>query len=735
MRNGLTERLSNTGARFTALSISSKLALGFLAFIVLVAIFGPFLAPYGENESSAPVLAPNGDHLFGTDGSSYDVFSRMLYGARVSISIGLGAVALALVLGSILGAIAATSRKAVSETVMRILDIMMAFPGIALAAALLFALREHSLNLFGSTVPVLILAIAIVYTPQLARVVRANVLAQYGEDYVRAERVIGAGRTYILLRHIARNCAAPVLVFATVMVADAIILEASLSFLGAGVQQPAASWGNVMADGRNVVFSGAWWPTTFGGITILLTVLALNILAEGLTDAMVNPGTRRKKKRAAEALATSAQPSVLDPAGTSLAESPLTSSTDAAADVDRAAAAAASGSAASGSQVPGTEVAGALRSDAGSRVTKAGSLEALAAELEHLAAAEARRSDRLSPVSTDAPVILEVQDLSIRFPERYGDTAIVDRVSFTVREGETMGLVGESGCGKSITSLAIMGLLPATARLSGSIKYRGKELLTNSPKDRDRLYRGLRGEQIAMVYQDALSSLNPSMLIKDQMLQLTRRGGRKTPRELLEMVKLDPDRTLKSYPHELSGGQRQRVLIAMALSRSPKIVVADEPTTALDVTVQKQVVDLLNELREQLGFAMVFVSHDLALVASLAHRVTVMYAGQVVESADVPELLGDPRHEYTRGLLGAVLSIEAGADRLHQIQGTVPSPKDFAPGDRFAERSLRPDADPNQVLQFVRVGSKDHFWASHEPGDAPHPAELVESGTTARQDS
>ncbi|MFZ3417822.1 dipeptide/oligopeptide/nickel ABC transporter permease/ATP-binding protein [Arthrobacter sp. 3Tela_A] len=705
MRNSLAERLSSTGARFTALNLSSKLALGFLGFIVLVAIIGPFFAPFGENESSAPVLAPGGEHLFGTDGSSYDVFSRLLYGARVSIAIGLGAVALALILGSILGAIAATSRKAVSETVMRILDILMAFPGIALAAALLFALRDHSLNLFGSTVPVLILAIAIVYTPQLARVVRANVLAQYGEDYVRAERVIGAGRTYILLKHIARNCAAPVLVFATVMVADAIILEASLSFLGAGVQQPAASWGNVMADGRNVVFSGAWWPTTFGGITILLTVLALNILAEGLTDAMVNPRIRKPRTQAPAAVgavATAAQPSALDAAGTSLTEH---------------------------DGVPAGEQETAP--SVGANVHKPGSLEALAVELDRLAAVEASRTDRLPAVAADAPVILEVKDLSIRFPERYGDTAIVDRVSFTVREGETMGLVGESGCGKSITSLAIMGLLPRTAQLTGSIRFNGKELLTNDPKERDRLYKGLRGEQIAMVYQDALSSLNPSMLIKDQMAQLTRRGGRKSPRELLELVKLDPDRTLKSYPHELSGGQRQRVLIAMALSRSPKIVVADEPTTALDVTVQKQVVDLLNELREQLGFAMVFVSHDLALVASLAHRVTVMYAGQVVESGDVSDLLRDPRHEYTRGLLGAVLSIEAGAERLHQIQGTVPSPRDFAAGDRFAERSLRPGADPNQVLEFVQIGDSTHYWASHETDVV----ELVETGTSTRQEA
>ncbi|MCU1518301.1 MAG: transporter, partial [Pseudarthrobacter sp.] len=344
-------------------------------------------------------------------------------------------------------------------------------------------------------------------------------------------------------------------------------------------------------------------------------------------------------------------------------------------------------------------------------------------ELKLLAAVESGRADRLPQVPASARTILEVRNLSIRFPGRFGDTAIVDNVSFSVREGETMGLVGESGCGKSITSLAIMGLLPKTAKISGSITFDGKELLDPATDNSSaKAYQGLRGEQIAMVYQDALSSLNPSMKIKDQMLQLTRRGGRKTPTELLEMVKLDPVRTLASYPHELSGGQRQRVLIAMALSRSPKIVVADEPTTALDVTVQKQVVDLLNELREQLGFAMVFVSHDLALVASLAHRITVMYAGQVVESAQASELLQNPRHEYTRGLLGAVLSIEADAVRLHQIPGTVPAPQDFAAGDRFAPRSLRTDADPNQrlVLTPVRAaaGDADHYWASHLKEDA-----------------
>ncbi|BCW34751.1 ABC transporter [Arthrobacter sp. StoSoilA2] len=702
MRSKLAERLSAPGIRFKALPWGSRIALLFLVMIVLAAVLAPVIAPHDPLETFIPATPPGAEHFFGTDRLGRDIFSRLLFGAQSSLLIGLGAVGLAILAGALLGSFAATSSKSVNEIIMRLMDILMAFPGIALAAVLLAA--------FGNSVPTIIIAIAIIYTPQLARVVRANVLAQYGEDYVRAERVIGAGRFYILVKHIVRNTAAPVLVFATVMVADAIILEASLSFLGAGVQDPAPSWGNVISYGRNLVLSGGWWATTFAGLTILLTVLSLNILAEGLTDAMVNPKLRRA-------------PAVKDDDGSAAAIA-----------VDSEVAT----SVAQPSVVEEHELDG-VRPAFGDTVTSDGGSSAvltdvkLAAanphllldrELELLAAIEAKRTDRLPQVSPGARNVLEVKNLSIRFPGRFGETAIVDNVSFTVREGETMGLVGESGCGKSITSLAVMGLLPKTAQVTGSILFDGKELLeAKTQHGNPKAYEGLRGEQIAMVYQDALSSLNPSMKIKDQLEQLTKRGGRKTPSELLEMVKLDPARTLASYPHELSGGQRQRVLIAMALSRSPKIVVADEPTTALDVTVQKQVVDLLNELREQLGFAMVFVSHDLALVASLAHRITVMYAGQVVESARASELLQNPKHEYTRGLLGAVLSIEADAVRLHQIPGTVPSPRDFAAGDRFAARSLRADADPNQKLVLTTVPTAngddaDHYWASHLKEDA-----------------
>lgn len=651
MRSGLAERLSAPGIRFRALPTGSKIALSFLAAITLVAIFAPWLAPHDPLASTgAPIGAPNSEYLFGTDRQGRDILSRLMYGARASLQVGLGAVALALVMGGILGALAATSSKFVSELIMRVMDVLMAFPGIALAAVLLASL--------GNSVGTIIFTIAVVYTPQLARVVRAQVLAAWDEDYVRAERVMGAPRFYILLKHVVRNTIAPVLVFATVMVADAIILEASLSFLSAGVRPPNPSWGNVIADGRALVLAGGWWATTFAGAVILLTVLALNVLSEGMTDAMVNPKLRRKVKieetteqPTAEALAASAALTVRD--------------RKASADLETV--------------------------------------------LEELKGAEARRTDRLQ-ADASARVILEVKDLSIYFPERFGDTPVVDRVSFTVTEGQTMGLVGESGSGKSITSLAIIGLLDKKAKITGSVLFEGQELVGASEAD----FQKLRGSVISMVYQDALSSLNPSMLIKDQMKQLTRRGGRKSPEELLRLVKLDPERTLASYPHELSGGQRQRVLIAMALSRSPKLVIADEPTTALDVTVQAEVIKLLNELREQLGFAMIFVSHDLALVAQVAHRISVMYAGQIVEAGATSQLLSNPMHEYTRGLLGSVLSIESGSERLYQIPGTVPSPSDFATGDRFAPRSQRPDANPQQKLVFTPVtGDTDHHWASH----------------------
>ena len=647
MRSNLTTKLENkAGGRFSNLKnlpTPSKIAVTFLLLVVAVAVMAPLLTNYSPLASGPPVKPPSGDHWFGTDAIGRDIFSRVAYGARSSLVIGLCATAAALVAASVLGSIAATAGKAVSEVLMRVLDIIMSFPGIALAAVFV--------AVFGNSLPVLVFAIGFLYVPQLSRVVRANVIAAFGEDYVSASRVLGASTAHILLKHVARNCIAPIAVFATVLVADAVVFEASLSFINAGVKPPNPSWGNILADGKQLLLTGAWWPTFFPGLMILLTVLALNILAEGLTDALAAPAVK--------------------PAATSKPDNEVVAEANTL------------------GQTSAEEAAASLN-------------ESLSA----LAEAEKNNDRRLVFDGADDNLI-EVRNFSIQFPNSHGDVKIVDNVNFTVRAGETMGLVGESGCGKSITAMAIMGLLPKTAKLSGEIIYNGKNLLELSPQE----HNALRGHEIAMIYQDALSALNPSMLIRTQMKQLTKRGGKRTAEELLELVGLDPERTLQSYPHELSGGQRQRVLIAMALTRNPRLLIADEPTTALDVTVQHQVVQLLNELREKLGFAMIFVSHDLALVGRLAHKITVMYAGQVVEQGTTREILTDPRHEYTRGLLGSVLSIEAGVDRLYQVPGTVPSPREFVDGDRFAPRSSYPTIGLHEKPHMRAIAGTTHSYA------------------------
>ena len=650
LRGNLTDKMeANPGKvhfrRWKAMSIGSRISLVVLILIVMIAVFANILAPHNPLEIFTARQAPDAQFLFGTDDKGRDVLSRMMYGARYSLIIGLGATAFALVCGSIIGAVAAVARKWVSEVIMRILDVIMSFPGIALAATFVLV--------FGNSVPSLIFAIGFLYIPQIARIVRANVVSEYNQDYVRAVVVSGARAPWILVKHVIRNCIAPVMVFTIVLVADAIVFEASLSFISAGIPEPTPTWGNILSDARGGVLAGRWWQALFPGLAIMITVLCLNILSEGITDAMAAaPKAPVKADDAAVRANREADKLVADPT-----------------------------------------------------LAYAAQAEMLEQRLSELQAIEKTRTDRFE-ARTDVPPILEVKDLCIKFP-RHGDVNVVDHVSFVVRPRQTMGLVGESCCGKSITSLTIMGLLDPKAKVSGEILYDGQNLLNMDQKQMN----ALRGREIAMIYQDALSSLNPSMLIKAQMKQLTKRGGTRTAEELLELVGLDPKRTLDSYPHELSGGQRQRVLIAMALTRDPKLIIADEPTTALDVTVQKQVIDLLNKLQKELGFAMVFVSHDLALVAEVANSITVMYAGQVVEQGPVSDILCHPVHEYTRGLLGSVLSIEAGGTRLHQVPGSVPSPKDFPEGDRFTPRSSHPDKVSQLRPVLKRVSDSDHYYA------------------------
>ena len=300
--------------------------------------------------------------------------------------------------------------------------------------------------------------------------------------------------------------------------------------------------------------------------------------------------------------------------------------------------------------------------------------------------------------------LLEVNNLTTAFSGDYGTNISVDHIHFNVNEGEVVCIVGESGCGKSVTSLSIMGLLGrGGAVIDGSVLFDGKDLLKMTEKELDQI----RGNQITMIFQDPLTSLNPVFTVGNQItesirahMHLSKEEARKRAEGLLERVGMpDPKGIMKKYPHTLSGGMRQRVMIAMALSCNPRLLIADEPTTALDVTIQAQIMELLRELQKETGMSMILITHDIGLVANMADRVLVMYEGQIIEEAPVAELFKNPRHPYTRALLDTVPTIRDGADRqLTAIPGIVPDSYDDIKGCRFAERCKyrRPECDNSQ---------------------------------------
>ena len=286
--------------------------------------------------------------------------------------------------------------------------------------------------------------------------------------------------------------------------------------------------------------------------------------------------------------------------------------------------------------------------------------------------------------------LLEIRDLHTTFRTDEGPVHAVDGVSLSVEAGRVLGVVGESGCGKSATATSVMGLLPRTASMTGSIRLDGRELV-GAP---ERELRGIRGAEIAMIFQDPMASLNPVMRIGWQLEEAARLHGR-VPRgelrtravEALTTVGIpSPEERLRAYPHELSGGMRQRVMIAMALINRPRVLIADEPTTALDVTTQAQILELMRDLRREVDAAIVLITHDLGVVAEMCDEVAVMYGGRVVERAPVDELFARPQHPYTWGLLASLPGRNLAGERLHQIPGAPPSLRTPPPGCRFAPR-------------------------------------------------
>ncbi|MQA80995.1 MAG: ATP-binding cassette domain-containing protein [Streptosporangiales bacterium] len=330
---------------------------------------------------------------------------------------------------------------------------------------------------------------------------------------------------------------------------------------------------------------------------------------------------------------------------------------------------------------------------------------------------------------------LEVSDLRVRFEGDDDRVLAVNGVSFSVRPGGVLALVGESGCGKSVTALAVLGLLPATAVREGSVRLEGRELSGLSLRQ----LRDVRGREISMIFQEPMTSLNPSFTVGFQIGEVLRRhegisrqAARVRAAELLDLVRI-PAATgrVHDYPHQMSGGMRQRVMIAMAVACNPKVLLADEPTTALDVTIQAQVLDIMRDLRDQFGTSIVMITHDLGVVADIAEDVVVMYAGHVVESGDVDSVFENPQHPYTVGLLGSVprpdLTAEEAPERLREIPGIVPTLRERPESCVFAPRCPRADEPCHTEMPPLRETAPGQEAACVHPGPAVAPAEEVVS--------
>jgi peptide/nickel transport system ATP-binding protein len=582
--------------------------LVFLLVVIVAAIFAPLVAPHPPDvqDINAVNAGPSAAHWLGTDDLGRDILSRLIWGARISLRAAFEIVALAAVFAIPLGLIAGFFRGTVDTVIMRTMDALFSFPPLILALTVA--------ALLGADVNDAAIAIAIVFIPGFVRLLRGEVIAVREEAYIESARSLGANSNRLIGRHVLPNVASPIIIQLALSLGFALLAEAGLSFLGVGEQPPTPSWGGMLQEGFQFINSSPW-ALIFPGLAIMLSVLAFNLVADGLRDSL---GRER-------------------PAGSS----PV-----------------------------------------------AGETEGRRHRFGRMPAASRQAAP---PVESPSAALLEVDHLKVEFLTRGGWLPVMEDASFSIQRGQTLGLVGESGSGKTVSALAVMGLLPAkVSRLSGSIRFEGQELTSISPAK----LRQLRGNEMAMIFQEPMTSLNPAYTVGNQIaeqvrthLGLSRAEAWKAAVRALDRVEI-PQAGVRArdYPHAFSGGMRQRVMIAMALSCSPKLLIADEPTTALDVTTQAQIIDLLHVLQREDDMAIIFVTHDLGVIADVADDVVVMYAGQIAEQAAAARLFVRPRHPYTEALLDSIPQLTPKGEPLHAIPGMVPRPDRVPTGCRFAPR-------------------------------------------------
>jgi len=584
--------------RFVRRYLSDPFAVAstvFLLILVFCAIFADQIAPYPATKQDifSQFQMPSGEHWFGTDEYGRDTLSRLIFGGRLmlqSISIAMG---IAVGVGVPIGLLSGYLGGRFDAIITWFFDILFSLPSMMVAFAIIAVLGTGLTNAM--------IFVGIVFSTRFARLTRGVVLAERKELYVDSAIVGGLPTPIILFRHILPNILPPLIVQVAILSGSVILVEAGLSFLGLGVNLGEPSWGSMLFEAQRQTRS-----YSFGvlppGIAIALTVLAFNLIGDGIRDSL------------------------------------------------------------------GREVKSHQLKTSRGRI---GSVK------------------RHAPHAEDA--VLSVRDLEVRFPMESDTVTILNHVSFEIMPGETLGLVGESGSGKSMTALSALGLVPDPGWVSGgSIVYRGKEITTMSERDLNKI----RGKKISIIFQEPWAALNPSIkvgkLIQEKIehhLKVPPAASRKRALELLKLVHIpDPQRRLEEYPHQLSGGMAQRVGIALALACEPELLIADEPTTGLDVTVQGRILDLLKELQNEMGMAILLITHDLGVVAEMCDRAAVMYAGEILEVAPAHDLFESPKHPYTKALLDTLPDHSRVEGSLPVIRGMVPSPDQWPAGCRFHPR-------------------------------------------------
>jgi len=535
-------------------------------------------------------------HLLGTDHLGRDLLSRLLWGTRLSLAVGIVAALISATIGSGIGIVAGYFGGRTDNIIMRGVDMLMAFPYILLALAIVAALGPGLMNA--------LIAVAAVNIPFFARNIRGVTVGLAGREFIDAARLAGMGHTMIILTELLPNVLSTIVIAMSTTVGWMILETAGLSFLGLGSQPPQADLGSMLGEARSALITSPH-TSVVPGIMIFLVVMSINLLGDGVRDA-------------------------LDPR---------------------------------------------LRSGALTR-PRAVTLVDRRGNVPH----------------ADQKGLLNIQELETQFHVGPRIYRAVNQVSLHVNPGEALGIIGESGSGKSVTALSVMGLVasPPGVITGGAVRYDGEDLLSASYAS----LRAKRGNNVAYVFQDPLSTLHPLYRVGDQLIEAIQ-AHKKVPFteararaiELLKAVRIpNAESRIRNFPHEMSGGMRQRVGIAMALANDPDVIIADEPTTALDVTVQAQILSLLDDLRRERGLAIIFITHDFGVVAQLCDHVAVMYAGRIVEEGPTETILAHPAHPYTRRLMACVPELGGGKRILAAIPGLPPMVSDLPPGCAFAPR-------------------------------------------------